>query len=140
MKIRNGFVSNSSSSSFCIYGICTEEDKIKEALISKGFATEEELDDGISEYLEIWGYESRKQKGTLTPEDIQNNERKFFKAEENFVGRSPGESDYVYLGVPWHLIRDDETGKQFKERIENKLKQLFENVKCSTHSEAWYNG
>jgi hypothetical protein len=28
MKIRNGFVSNSSSSSFCIYGVCVESSSL----------------------------------------------------------------------------------------------------------------
>lgn len=30
MKIRTGFVSNSSSSSFCIYGKCLDEDELRE--------------------------------------------------------------------------------------------------------------
>ena len=36
MKVRNGFVSNSSTSSFLIYGVEIGEDELKEALSSVG--------------------------------------------------------------------------------------------------------
>ena len=35
MKIRNGFVSNSSSSSFCIYGAYINKDRVDEEVVEK---------------------------------------------------------------------------------------------------------
>lgn len=142
MKIRQGFVSNSSSSSFCIYGICTEESKIEAALIAKG-ATEDDLADGVSEYLYEWSYSYKKREGTLTAEDIAENEKKFFKAEDGFESHNPYYDcgGNIYLGVDWSTIGDDETGSQFRARIEAKFKDLFgEDTKCSTLEEAWRNG
>ncbi len=47
MKIRNGFVSNSSSSSFCILGITSEE------LIKNGLKLPEEIEESGDDY-EYW--------------------------------------------------------------------------------------
>ena len=139
MKIRNGFVSNSSSSSFCIYGISTDENEITEALIAKG-VSEKEFEDGLYEYFDDWTYNRKKQKGTLTEEDIAEYGNKFFKPEDGFKMHCPYE-DEVYLGVAWSNIGDDETGAEFKNRIETKLKDLLgENITCSTLEEAWRDG
>ncbi len=142
MKIRNGFVSNSSSSSFCIYGVTAAEQEIKDGLIAQG-ATEDDLADGVSEYLENWGYNSRKRSDSLTSEDIAGNEKKFFKAEEGFESHNPyyDYGDDIYLGVAWSSIGDDETGKQFRDRIDAKLTELFgKETVCGTLEEAWRDG
>ena len=122
MKIRNGFVSNSSTSSFCIYGTHLEyEDDLIKALIEKGFATKEELLDGVSEYA--W-----------------NKNNKFFTGDIGFECPYDGD-DGVYIGIEWNKIKDDETGAQFKARIEEKMKDLLGNdVECGTYSEAWRDG
>ena len=44
MKIRNGFVSNSSSSSFCIYGTYIEFDDLMEKIKEMNFLSEEEIE------------------------------------------------------------------------------------------------
>ncbi len=143
MKVRQGFVSNSSTTSFCIYGICKNETEIKEALIEKELATQEELADGMYEYMDGYNYKRKKRNGELTEEDIDENEKKFFKEEDGYVFNQVGDygDDYSYLGIPWQNIREDETGAQFRERIQNKMKTLFgDNVECSTHEEAWRDG
>jgi hypothetical protein len=44
-----------------------------------------------------------------------------------------------FFGASWDKVGDNETGLQFKTRIEEKLKAAFgSEVRCSTHSEAWY--
>ena len=38
-------------------------------------------------------------------------------------------------------VKDDETGKQFKESIEKELKSIFgDSIECATHKEAWRDG
>lgn len=141
MKVRQGFVSNSSTTSFCIYGICESTTKIKEALIEKGFATEEDLADGVSEYLDDWSYNKRKRDGELTEEDVDKNEGRYFKAEDGYTLDYIDDDEYSYLGIPWKNIEEDETGAQFKTRIETKMKTLFgDDIECGTHEEAWRDG
>jgi len=72
MKIRNGFVSNSSSSSFLIYG----------CQVSKEVADKAE---GMKDVKFDVVY---------------------------------GEYDSYYLGLSWHKVKDDQTGKEFKESVE----------------------
>ena len=101
MKIRNGFVSNSSSSSFLVYGSecprsVENDEKCAELIKELGI-----------EY--IYGYEDE------------------------------GISDCI--GLSWDEVKDDETGKQFKERVEEAVKKILgNNVKCWTLSAAWRDG
>ena len=98
MKIRHGFVSNSSSSSFCIYGACIKKDRVNEEEVEK---------QGLSVYY----------------------------------GDPNNGGDYVGVGRAWRSIGDEETGKQFKDSITLKIKELFVGTEnFSTIQEAWYNG
>jgi hypothetical protein len=102
MKIRTGFVSNSSSSSFCVYGAYVDYEKFDELL-------KEQLDILASAGIEEHG--------------------------------SPYEDDTNMIGRSWTSIKDDETGRQFKDSVEAAMKQVFgEDIKCSSHEEGWYNG
>ena len=112
MKVRQGFVTNSSSSSFCIYGICVEllaTPELLKALI-KG-------DEDINNIEEA--------------EKALNNE---YDYAVDLIGEvlHPEGDDY-YVGEEWSSIRDNETGKQFKTNIEKRLKKFFPNAKCDTH-------
>jgi len=116
MKIRQGFVSNSSSSSFCIFGAIISAEKAKKFLDEKNVEydpdyiceTFETADSPLD--LECWTY-------------------------------GYGYDDDLYIGRSWDSIKDDETGKEFKDSIEKKLKEAFgDDVKVSTHEEAWYDG
>lgn len=107
MKIRQGFVSNSSSSSFMIFGAyVTISDIIK---------SEDNDCDDVEVALEGTG-----------------------------LTFSFGASDYheeVCVGRSYSSIKDDETGKQFKNDVEEKLEKLVgHKVSCSLCQEAWYNG
>ena len=114
MKIRQGFVSNSSSSSFMIYG----------AIFSS-------LDSQVVEAFEEAGLEVY----------------------------CPFDDDY-YIGMSWDGVGDNETGGEFKKRVENTIRNVklekgvefvigkveeiefpdLTHLSFMTHSESWYNG
>lgn len=96
MKSRQGFVSNSSSTSFCIYGVY--------------------VDDGDLEKLEC-------------------------AAENLELYHHYGQYDGIYIGRAWSSIKDDETGKQFRESTQELVNKLpIENKECDTYEEGWYDG
>lgn len=111
MKTRTGFVSNSSSSSFCIYGICMNEESIMEDLKLEGELGNDIAYDFLCKNLPkgwtvTWGPE----------------------CEEMYIGRN------------WISVKDDETGLEFKESIKFILEELFgKKINCRTHEEAWMN-
>jgi hypothetical protein len=113
MKIRSGFVSNSSSTSFCIYGICLNKNEI-----------EKFKPDGVDSY------------------DWQDQ----FELELSKIGLDshtgdPNWDDSLYIGKGWTSMGEDQTKRQFKEDIENKIKQKFgDEVKFGTFERSWYDG
>ncbi len=112
MKQRLGFVSNSSSSSFLIYG----------ATIG-ACNGEVENDDGDYSSIEDKIDELKLSLGTWSPEGF----------------------DETYVGTSWSKVKDDETGKQFKERVQAEVDRLTDALgakrqKCSTHQEASFDG
>jgi len=112
MKIRSGFVSNSSSSSFLIYGAFLNSSDIKELLK----LSEEEQQDELDYILQ---------------------ERTGFEVHAPIDDYDDG----YYIGRSYDSIGDDETGKQFKESVEKKLEEVFgKKIECSVHEESWYNG
>ncbi len=94
MKVRHGFVSNSSTTSFLIYGAQIPTDKEEEAKLL-----------GLSTYS-----------GDCYSDD------EFF------------------AGLSWDCVGDDETGKQFKERVEALIKQIDAEAKCGTIDRAYRDG
>ena len=113
MKFRTGFVSNSSSSSFCIYGcyLSSEEfeEKTKKYLKELHSLNEDEIKQHISNYL----FNDNPIKGT--------NGSEIFSQDVDYS---------MYVGKSWSSIEDNITGKEFKadvgdvkERIENNLKK-----------------
>jgi hypothetical protein len=118
MKIRTGFVSNSSSSSFCIYGCCFETSEIEEILKEKySDKSEDEISDMICE--DLGSEEMFKNLDVITDYECGN----------------------VWIGRSWSKITDDETGRQFKESITSKLKEIFDDkdLECSTFDEVIQN-
>ena len=121
MKIRLGFVSNSSSCSFLIAGIFIEDSKDIEK------ATREIEGDNFDTWLEI----------------LQKDK---YKTElKDFMLSSPSDYDGSYVGISYDKIGMDETGRQLIERAQrgcdiicNELK--IPHQKVGTHEEAWRDG
>ena len=138
MKIRNGFVSNSSSSSFLIYGISgssfsfTEEGK---RILLEYYVDEypREDDESDEEYLE------------RLVEEVENDDG-WYEIMERFSIPTisvdhPPYDDY-YIGASWDEVLDDETGAQFKCRIRESIKKYLDvtDEEFGTFSEAWFDG
>jgi len=117
MKVRSGFVSNSSSSSFMIYGVSLYSGLKLDELVEKI------NDEKVSEAKGTWD----------VAEAI---------GEKLGISCEVGQDDEcVYFGRYPESIGDDETGAQFKQSVKDKLVEYFgEDVKCDWHSEAWFNG
>ena len=110
MKIRSGFVSNSSSSSFLIYG---KEIDISE-LAKKVGLTEEN-------YYELFE---------------MLDDKKYLDKINLISGCG---SEYFYLGRSWDSIDDNETGREFKKSIKDEISKLLgEDIECDTIKGAWF--
>lgn len=115
MKTRQGFVSNSSTSSFCIFGAEFE----------------------LEEFLK--GFEKKKKENDEEDEDGEDMERAYEYAEKiGLEFYSCGEySDCVYAGLSWSTVEDNETGKEFKDSVKKLIHGKFPKKKCDTYQEAY---
>lgn len=109
MKSRLGFVSNSSSSSFLIYGIMLDSEYFEKFY-------EEDKDFNEYEYID---------------ELLEKN------GISHYENAKPYDNEW-FIGCSWSAVKDDQTGKQFKEEVEANLKKVFgENLEFNTYEEAW---
>ena len=123
MKVRNGFVSNSSSSSFCIYGVSFDLDEMLEKVRATNFLTEDELKE-IEQY----------QEDDETYEITELIERKLN------LSLYRNEDNSVWIGNSWSNVGDDETGREFKNKIETELLEVFgPDIDFDTYEEEIYN-
>ena len=124
MKLRNGFVSNSSTTSFTIFGISFDPGELgidEDATNADGELILEDLDDELYNLI-----------------DNMNDDLSIYSCygETYYVGRS------------FSSIGDDETGKQFKEdaqqKVEKAIRQIAPNttmdLTCCILSEGWRDG
>jgi hypothetical protein len=151
MKRRYGFVSNSSSTSFCIYGTVIEKDYVKIFKMLKHMNPEE------FKKLRTWvEKEWENPIEVLTwmdtideTDDVPNGIEDFDIGDvlagvfgDGMCAYQPYgcDGDDIYVGREWCKIKDDETGKEFKKDVENKIKKMIPDAKFNTHEEAWRDG
>jgi len=153
MKLRKGFVSNSSSSSFLIYGVY--DPKLPEDIAELADK------DVVKKAWTVW-YQERLDSdyGKKSPELYPKDEtfETWLKKKKESLG---GDIEYFvfsevlgmlgfehhapeysgnYLGICPTNMGDDETMGQFKDRVQTALEEIFGEVSCSWQEYAWRNG
>lgn len=111
MKIRTGFVSNSSSSSFCIYGISIDLNELEETLFEQ-FPSDEEVKK-IQDLKKSEDYEDY----DVYEEVVELTIKKLQIIDDRFAYVGDYEDETTYIGIDPFCVKDDETGKQFRNKV-----------------------
>lgn len=140
MKIRSGFVSNSSSSSFAIsmYGIEVDSKNVKKIMkqyIEKNYKKDLEKitdEDEKEEFYKEYEYEIDGTKLKDIFDDIDNDDIVVYCSS---LGDSYSDKAF-WCGRDFSSMKDDETGKQFKESTQKVIKELF-GRDCKKIEDSW---
>ena len=110
MKIRLGFVSNSSTSSFCIYGVRTGSEEIKN--IIKDFNCVKNIDLNLDEWE--WKIDWEEIKSQII--EALGREFSFFFSLDNC---------FFYVGRELSSLKENETGSQFQTSVVDVVNKKF---------------
>ncbi len=146
-KIRQGFVSNSSSSSFLIYGAGVRASDINFPAFKKTAIQSLENKPKIHEWDKKKLETLKSMSDNLSQEEVVD----FIKENDGLseLLYSSGieldvhtieYEDAVYIGLNPTTIKDDETGREFKDRVESKIKSMFNVNKFEYIEDCSYNG
>jgi len=117
MKIRIGFVSNSSTTSFCIFGCQVDSYEAAELLLKAGSITQEQADS--EEKWDVY-YEAAEKVG--------------------MTSHQPENWDQVFFGFALASIPDDAVFGEWKKEKEKLLKEFLGNdIECSILEEGYQN-
>lgn len=119
MKVRYGFVSNSSSTSFCIFGTSIEPEKIDKAY-QKKFGPNPPLEDDDPYAEDLW---------IDTDEELNN----LLKNSGLSYVESIEYSDTYYVGIDVGDLDYDKTLLEQKKEIQDKIKEVFNFDDYDTH-------
>lgn len=134
MKVRMGFVSNSSSSSFCIYGAEIDKEALKKILQSKK-NIENEKEKRVKKAQEAYGkvpLEEYLKLKALADEDLEDSfGEDFYEQFNKLIAKfglayydQSGEGESFCIGRNFTDMKDDETKGQFKESVNKKMTEM----------------
>jgi hypothetical protein len=121
MKIRSGFVSNSSSSSFCVHGAHIDSDEIMDLINSIGsaFPESKQISELVTKCKVEYEDGSLFEHGNL--DKLLN--QIFEKTQIEFILN--WECEAIWLGRSYETLKDDETGAQFKASAESEIRKYL---------------
>jgi len=135
MKIRHGFVSNSSTSSFCIFGAEIDKDIFLDKMRKLNpkidvmfalFEEREKFNEGDTIDYEAPSIDDVKEDALEIAEEMLMK----MGLEIETAGY---EGDYYYIGRDFTSIKRNETRNQFETSIKKAVKKLFPKQKCTLY-------
>lgn len=134
MKVKSDYVTNSSSISFCIYGVFLEKNQFSETIIKKSYECEKKLN---PKYVpESMTYEEFKEEEFSSEclETLSSNEGLCLSVINDQYGGG------YYLGRSLTDMKLDQTMRQFQNEIDSVLEKMGINQGASIHEDGWYDG